>query len=71
LKKNVASTLVLGPNASPIEKKSGKYRGQLLLLNPSRKNLHQSIKTMDTYIQSQKTKREVRWAIDVDPIDLS
>jgi len=71
LKKNVASTLVLGPNASPIEKKSGKYRGQLLLLNPSRKNLHQTIKTMDIYIQSQKTKREVRWAIDVDPIDLS
>jgi len=63
--------LVLGPNASPIEKKSGRYRGQLLLLNVSRKELHQFIKTMDLYIQKQKIKREVRWAIDVDPIDLS
>ena len=71
LGKNIGSTLVLGPNASPIEKKSGRYRGQLLLLNISRKDLHQSIKTMDTYIQKQKKKREVRWAIDVDPIDLS
>jgi|TARA_B110000196_G_scaffold163550_1_gene140509 primosomal protein N' (replication factor Y) len=71
LKKNIGSTLVLGPNASPIEKKSGRYRGQLLLLNVSRKELHQFIKTMDLYIQKQKIKREVRWAIDVDPIDLS
>ena len=64
-------TLFLGPVSSPIERKLGKYRGQILLLNKNRKNLHSSLNQVSLFIEKNNISKGVRWVIDVDPIDMS
>jgi len=65
---NLGNTMLLGPVPSPIEKKAGKFRGQLLLLNTNRKELHQFLDKLCCVI---KNTNKVKWSLDVDPIDLS
>jgi len=64
-------TLFLGPVSSPIERKLGKYRGQILLLNKNRKKLHSSLNQVSLFIEKNNISKGVRWVIDVDPIDMS
>jgi primosomal protein N' (replication factor Y) len=64
-------TLFLGPISSPIEKKLGKYRGQILLLNKNRKTLHSTLKQVSLFIENNDIGKGVRWVIDIDPIDMS
>tara|TARA_B100000953_G_scaffold54119_1_gene42100 strand:- start:3386 stop:5377 length:1992 start_codon:yes stop_codon:yes gene_type:complete len=64
-------TLFLGPVSSPIERKLGKYRGQILLLNKNRKKLHSSLNQVRLFIENNDVSKGVRWVIDIDPIDMS
>jgi len=66
---NTPSTMVLGPIPSLMEKKAGKYRAQLLLSSNLRGPLHQLLAECITLIAATKTNRNVRWNIDVDPVD--
>ncbi len=59
---------LLGPIASILEKKAGRYRYQLLIQASKRPALHQVLKQITTYLKS--TSRKVRWSLDVDPIDM-
>ena len=68
---NLGKTMLLGPVPSPIEKKAGKFRGQLLLLNANRKELHQFLDKLCCVIKKIKKANKVKWSLDVDPIDLS
>jgi len=68
---NKGKTIILGPVSSPIEKRAGNYRGQLLLLNKNRKELHKFLDKVCLIIASTKQTRNIRWSIDVDPIDLT
>ena len=68
---NVGNTILLGPAPSPIEKKAGKFRGQLLLLNTNRKELHQFLDQVCLIINNTHMVSKVKWSLDVDPIDLS
>lgn len=58
----------LGPFPSPMEKRAGLYRSQLLLQASHRRPLHQLLSQLLMHLQSQGRQR-VRWSIDVDPID--
>jgi len=68
----------LGPVPAPMEKKAGKFRGQLLIQSLQRKNLHSVLNdliyNLDTQKQTQKNVQtiiqRVRWSIDIDPQDL-
>jgi len=64
-------TLFLGPISSPIERKLGKYRGQILLLNKNRKTLHSTLNQVRLFIENNDISKGVRWVIDIDPIDMS
>ena len=64
-------TLFLGPISSPIERKLGKYRGQILLLNKNRKKLHSTLNQVRLFIENNDMSKGVRWVIDIDPIDMS
>ena len=64
-------TLFLGPISSPIERKLGKYRGQILLLNKNRKTLHSTVNQVRLFIENSDISKGVRWIIDIDPIDMS
>ncbi len=61
---------LLGPVAAPMEKKAGKYRGQLLIQSSSRKNLHNIINDLIKTIEANKAAQRVRWSIDIDPQEL-
>jgi len=64
----------LGPVAAPMEKKAGKFRGQLLIQSSTRKNLHNIlnnlVKTIEADKAAQTTLQRVRWSIDIDPQEL-
>lgn len=61
---------VLGPIPSLMERKAGRYRAQLLLQSIHRKALHQLLNELITIIENLKASKQVRWLLDVDPVEL-
>lgn len=61
---------VLGPVAAPMERRAGRYRAQLLLIANQRKELHQLLRALCFNLEQLASSRQVRWSVDVDPIDL-
>ena len=66
----ISQVEILGPVPSPMEKRAGRYRAQLLLQSSYRKPLHQLLAPLIPAIESTKEGRKVRWSVDVDPIDM-
>ena len=60
-----------GPIPSPMERKAGRYRAQLLLQSSSRKQLQSLLTQLVKEIDTIPSKHRVRWSLDVDPIDLN
>ncbi len=61
---------VLGPASAPMERRAGRYRGQLLLQAGSRRELQQLLPAWREAVAGIETQRRVRWSLDVDPVDL-
>lgn len=61
---------ILGPVPSPMEKRAGRYRAQLLLQSTYRRPLHQLLTPLAPEIENLKKSHTVRWSIDVDPMDM-
>lgn len=61
---------IMGPVPAPMSKKAGKYRAQLLLQTGQRKQLHQLLNNVIDKIESLKLGSNVKWSLDVDPLDL-
>ncbi|WP_205859136.1 primosomal protein N' [Pleionea sediminis] len=61
---------VLGPVASTISRKAGRFRFQLLLNSPSRKALHSAINERMDEIEQSSLASKVRWSLDIDAQDL-
>ena len=60
---------LLGPMPSPLSKRAGRYRFQLLFSSHGRGELHSVLdKTLELLISARRLKG-VRWIIDVDPVD--
>lgn len=66
---NDSRLLVLGPAPSPMEKKAGMYRMQLLLTAEERASLARAVHV----VRQNKTIMEerLRFSIDIDPVDLT
>jgi primosomal protein N' (replication factor Y) len=62
---------VLGPAPSPMERRAGRYRGQLLLLSPGRPGLHRVLDSWLPVIEDLRSARRVRWSLDVDPLEMA
>ncbi|MFK7912847.1 MAG: primosomal protein N' [Pseudomonadales bacterium] len=63
---------LLGPVPAPMARLAGRHRFQLLLLAPQRGILHQALTQLEQIASVDPAKglaRNVRWSIDVDPID--
>ena len=60
---------ILGPAPAPILKKNNRYYYQLLINSHNRNFLLQKSSEIREYILEQK-KSNLRWSIDIDPIDL-
>ncbi|WP_027598919.1 MULTISPECIES: primosomal protein N' [Pseudomonas] len=61
---------LLGPVPAPMERRAGRHRAQLLLQSSSRAPLHRLLGIWVVQLESLPEARQVRWSLDVDPIDL-
>ena len=58
------------PLPAPMERRAGRYRGQLLVQSHSRRLLHRMLGILREGLDGKASGRRVRWSIDVDPIEL-
>jgi primosomal protein N' (replication factor Y) len=64
------SIFVFGPVASPMERRAGRYRAQLMIQSSHRAPLHHFIQAWLPQVDKLKMARKVRWSLDVDPVEL-
>lgn len=65
------SLTILGPAPAPMARKANQYRMQLLIKSSSRKALKYSLMQLREWIAQNKLNKDIRWNIDVDPMDLT
>ena len=58
-----------GPLPSPMERRAGRYRMQVLVQAASRGELHHFLDQWMERLANLKTGKKVRWSLDVDPQD--
>ena len=61
---------VLGPVPAPLARRGNRYRWQLLLQSGKRGSLHTLLDRLIPAAFETELGRKVRWAVDVDPVDL-
>jgi len=62
---------LMGPVPAPMEKKAGKFRGQILVQANQRNFLHYLFDELIRIVEENKAAQRVHWSIDFDPQDLS
>lgn len=67
---NEKNVFVMGPIPSAIQRKKNHFRSQLLIQSNNRKTLQQFLKTLIEKIDSSKASSQIRWSVDVDPVDM-
>jgi primosomal protein N' (replication factor Y) len=61
---------LLGPVPAAMSKKAGRYHAQLLIEGADRASLHHFLQAWLPAVEQLPSVRRVRWALDVDPIEL-
>jgi primosomal protein N' (replication factor Y) len=61
---------LLGPAPAAMTKRAGRYHAQLLLEARDRSALHRALGAWLPGIETLKTPRDMRWSLDVDPLEL-
>jgi primosomal protein N' (replication factor Y) len=60
---------VWGPVPATMERRAGRFRAQLLLQSQQRGALQRLLSTLVRQLEQSKEARQVRWSVDVDPVD--
>jgi len=61
---------LLGPAPAAMTKRAGRYHAQLLLEARERAALHRALNDWLPGVEGLKTSRDLRWSLDVDPLEL-
>jgi len=61
---------LLGPIPSPMERRAGRYRAQLLVQAAQRADLHRLLDGWLPALAQLPSGRKVRWSVDVDPMEM-
>ncbi|MFS2157768.1 primosomal protein N' [Pseudomonas sp. Pseusp122] len=61
---------LLGPVPAPMERRAGRFRAQLLIQACARAPLHRLLNSWMLALEQMPSGRQVRWSLDVDPVDL-
>ena len=69
-KQNIEHVQIMDPVPSPMERKAGRYRAQLLIRAPRRQPLHALLNDWIARIETEQVARSVRWSVDVDPTEM-
>ncbi|WP_027853773.1 primosomal protein N' [Marinobacterium litorale] len=64
-----AAVQCVGPFPSPMEKRGGLFRAQLLIAGSHRAALHSWLDVLIRQAEGQPQGRRVRWTLDIDPVD--
>ncbi len=64
------SIRMLGPAPAPMERRSGRYRGQLLVQADDRGVLQRFLVAWRAQLAAAPEGRKARWSLDVDPVEL-
>ena len=65
-----SSVAVLGPAPLPMERKSGRYRAQLLFRSAERAPLHRLVDRTLLAVRGSAVARRARWSVDIDPVEI-
>ena len=60
----------MDPVPSPMERRAGRYRAQLLVQAGARKALHDFLNVWLRQLAQDALGRKVRWSLDVDPVEM-
>ncbi len=66
-----AAIVVMEPVPSPMERRAGRWRAQLLVQASQRGLLHQFLGEWVQTLEKLPAARRVRWSVDVDPVDMT
>jgi primosomal protein N' (replication factor Y) len=61
---------LLGPAPAAMAKRAGRYHAQLLLEAAERTPLHRTLSEWLPRLETLKAPRDLRWSLDVDPLEL-
>ncbi len=61
---------LIGPLPSPMQRRAGKYRCQLLLLAPNRGAAQAAAKLLVAHAEELPARNGLKWSIDIDPQDV-
>jgi primosomal protein N' (replication factor Y) len=61
---------ILGPAPAPMERRSGRFRGQLLIRASRRSEMQSFLHRWRDELDSLKSARKTRWSLDIDPVEL-
>jgi len=61
---------ILGPAPAAMTKRAARYHAQLLIESAERAPLHRMLSDWLPRVETLKTPRDLRWSLDVDPLDL-
>jgi primosomal protein N' (replication factor Y) len=61
---------LMDPVASPMERRAGRYRAQLLVQASQRGALHEFIRKWLSVLDTDPAAKRVRWSLDIDPVML-
>lgn len=64
------SVALLGPLPALMEKRAGRYRQLLVVMSDRRQQLHRELDRLVHAASNATDAKKVRWALDVDPVDL-
>ncbi len=70
LQRQRAAVSLMDPVPSPMERRAGRYRAQLLVRAPQRRELHAFLDEWMQCLDAEPRSRTVRWSLDVDPLEM-
>ena len=65
-----AGARLIGPLPSPMQRRAGKYRCQLLLTAPDRRSAQAAAGVLVANAETLSTRQGLNWSIDIDPQDV-
>lgn len=63
------TTKLIGPLPSPMQRRAGKFRSQMLVIAPNRQTAQYAAAELVKIAQTLPVSRGMKWSIDVDPLD--
>jgi len=61
---------LVGPLPSPMQRRAGKYRCQLLLCAPNRRTAQAAASVLVANAEGLPSRHGLKWSIDIDPQDV-